>query len=105
MNENQPQTELTDDEIRHVAHLARLAITVSEVSKAKKDLTAIFTHISRLSAVDTGGVQPLDNPTELLNHLREDTRSDTLSQQQVLANAPVIKDVYFAVPKVLGEST
>ena len=47
MNENQPQTELTDDAIRHVAHLARLAITVSEVSKAKKDLTAIFTHISR----------------------------------------------------------
>ncbi|MFT5206215.1 MAG: aspartyl/glutamyl-tRNA(Asn/Gln) amidotransferase C subunit, partial [Phycisphaerales bacterium] len=49
--------------------------------------------------------QPLDHPTELLNHLREDTCSDTLSQQQVLANAPEIKDVYFAVPKVLGEST
>lgn len=105
MNENQPQTELTDEAVRHVANLARLAITDAEVSKAKIDLTAIFAHISRLSNIDTKGVEPLDHPTEILNHTREDTPSEVLSQQQVLDNAPSIKDVYFAVPKVLGVSS
>lgn len=104
MNKREPETPLTDDAVRHVANLARLAITEKEVTEAKNDLTSIFDHISKLKTVNTTGVEPLDHPTELINHIREDISGKTLSQEQVLSNAPVVKEVFFDVPKVLGES-
>jgi aspartyl/glutamyl-tRNA(Asn/Gln) amidotransferase C subunit len=90
MNQRQPDSPLTDQTVRHVANLARLALTDEEVATAKKDLTTIFNHI--------------DHPTELMNHLREDVVGKTLSQEQVLSNAPSVEGAYFEVPKVLGDS-
>ncbi len=95
-------TSLTTEEVRHVAKFSRLALSDSEIEQAKKDLSTIFEHISRLSEVETDGVEPLDHPTELQNRSRDDSVGEALSQQQVLANAPAVKDVYFDVPKVLG---
>ena len=101
MNQTEPESTLSDEDVRHVANLARLSISEDEVRKAKQDLTAIFAHIDCLKTVSTGGVEPLDHPTEILNHTRDDAVGSPLSQDQVLANAPAIKDVYFDVPKVL----
>tara|TARA_B100001964_G_C13705885_1_gene368094 strand:- start:75 stop:392 length:318 start_codon:yes stop_codon:yes gene_type:complete len=101
MNKRPPESILSDEDVRHVANLARLAISENEVRKAKQDLTAIFAHINCLNAISTDGVEPLDHPTEILNHIRDDAVGSALSQDQVLANAPAIKDVYFDVPKVL----
>ncbi|MBT5366373.1 MAG: Asp-tRNA(Asn)/Glu-tRNA(Gln) amidotransferase subunit GatC [Phycisphaerae bacterium] len=95
-------TSLTTDEVRHIATLARLALSDTEIEKAKEDLSTIFEHINRLNEIDTSGVDPLDHPTELQNASRNDTTTSTLSQEQVLANAPAVKDVFFDVPKVLG---
>lgn len=99
------QTSLTTEQVRHVADLSRLALTDCELEQAKEDLSIIFAHIDLLSKIDTEGVEPLDHPTELLNQVREDVAGEALSLQQVLANAPCIKDVYFDVPKVLGGDT
>mgnify|MGYP006197574409 CR=1 FL=1 len=104
MNQREPESTLSDEAVRHVASLARLSITNEEVKNAKKDLTAIFAHIDRLKAVDTNLVEPLDHPTELINHIRDDEPGNALSQEQVFSNAPAVKDVYFDVPKVLGGS-
>ncbi len=95
-------TSLTTEEVRHVAKLSRLALSDSEIEQTKEDLSTIFEHISRLNEVETDGVEPLDHPTELQNRSRDDSVGEALSQQQVLANAPAVKDVYFDVPKVLG---
>jgi aspartyl-tRNA(Asn)/glutamyl-tRNA(Gln) amidotransferase subunit C len=95
-------TSLTTEEVKHVAKLSRLALSDAEIEKAKEDLSTIFEHISRLNTINTDGVEPLDHPTELQNRTRDDTIGEALSQQQVLANAPAVKDVYFDVPKVLG---
>ena len=104
MNQRQPDSTLNEEAVRHVANLARLALTDDEVNKARYYLSSIFSHIDKLNEVDTSHVEPLDHPTELTNHLREDISGETLSQEQVLLNAPSVKDVYFEVPKVLGES-
>jgi len=104
MNHREPNSTLTDEAVRHVATLARLALTDDEVTKAKEELTSIFQHISNLKTVSTDGVEPLDHPTEIINHFREDQVSEALTQQQVFANAPAIKEVYFDVPKVLGNT-
>lgn len=104
MNQREPESTLSDDAVRHVANLARLALTEDEVIKAKEDLTSIFAHIDCLNTVDTNRVEPLDHPTELINHTRDDKSGKSLSQEQVFSNAPAVKDVYFDVPKVLGDS-
>ncbi len=104
MNQSQPDSPLTDETVRHVANLARLALSDQEIDTAKTDLTSIFRHIDKLNSINTDGVEPLDHPTELMNHTRDDVAGDTLSQEQVLVNAPSVKDVYFDVPKVLGDS-
>jgi aspartyl-tRNA(Asn)/glutamyl-tRNA(Gln) amidotransferase subunit C len=95
-------TSLTTEEVRHIAKLSRLALTDREIEKAKEDLSTIFEHINRLSELDTSGVEPLGHPAELQNRTRDDTVGEALSQKQVLANAPAVRDVYFDVPKVLG---
>lgn len=104
MNHTEPESTLSDKAVRHVASLARLAITNEEVKNAKKDLSAIFAHIDCLQAVDTRQIEPLDHPTELINHVRDDDPGNTFSREQVFSNAPAVKDVYFDVPKVLGGS-
>jgi aspartyl-tRNA(Asn)/glutamyl-tRNA(Gln) amidotransferase subunit C len=103
MNPSESESVLTDATVRHVATLARLAIPDEDIKTVKDDLTAIFEHIDTLRTVDTDGVEPLDHPTELLNHVRDDNARSALSQEQVLANAPSVEGVYFDVPKVLGD--
>lgn len=95
-------TSLTSEQVRHVAKLSRISLSSEEIEQAKKDLGTIFEHIDRLSEVDTDGVEPLDHPTELINSYRDDSIGPVLTQQQVLLNAPEVKDVFFDVPKVLG---
>mgnify|MGYP001273522160 CR=1 FL=1 len=104
MNETSQDSLLSADDVRHVANLARLALTDAEVDQAIKDLGAIFNHIDKLNTVDTKNVEPLDHPTELINHTRNDDVASSLTQEQALSNSPSVKGVYFDVPKVLGES-
>lgn len=102
MNANEKNIPLTTEAVRHVAKLSRIALTDVEIEQTKEDLSSIFMHIDRLKQIDTAGVAPLDHPSELLNRDRDDEVGETLSQQQVLKNAPAVKGVYIDVPKVLG---
>ena len=105
MSEQKEIVTLTSDVVRHVAKLSRLALTDAEIDQTKIDLVRIFTHIDRLKEVDTKGIVPLDHPTELLNRDRNDTVGTTLTQHEVLENAPATKGVYIDVPKVLGSQS
>ena len=93
---------LTDEAVERVAFLSRLEITPLEVKQSAEELSEIFQHINRLQSVSTEGVLPLDHPTELTDHIRDDIETKPLSQEQVLKNAPATQDVYFDVPKVIG---
>ena len=102
MSEQKEMVRLTSDIVRHVAKLSRLALTDAEIDQTKIDLERIFTHIDRLKEVDTNGIEPLDHPSELLNRDRNDSVGTTLTQKEVLENAPATKGDYIEVPKVLG---
>lgn len=104
MNHREPESPLSDETVRHIANLSRLAISDEDVRTVKDDFTAIFGHIDTLQTVNTDGTEPLDHPTELLNHVRNDDVGPALSQEQVLSNSPSVKGFYFDVPKVLGDS-
>lgn len=65
-------TQLTQEQVRHVAKLARLKLSDEEVGKFSKQLSAVFEYMEELNEVDTEGVVPTAQTTGLENVTRED---------------------------------
>lgn len=92
---------LSVDQVRWVAHLARLDLPDEELAILTRDLTAIVNYVDELQKVDTDGVEPLAHTVDLTNVFRSDEPAPSLPVDQALANAPQRKDDYYAVPAVL----
>ncbi len=97
-------SQISRDEVAHLARLARLALTDTELDSYAGQLDAILTHVSAIQAVDVTGVEPTDNPLKDVNVTRPDEATPCLSQQEALVQAPEAVDGRFAVPQILGES-
>jgi aspartyl-tRNA(Asn)/glutamyl-tRNA(Gln) amidotransferase subunit C len=96
-------SQISRDEVAHLARLARLALTDAELDGFAGQLDAILTHVSAIQAVDVTGVEPTDNPLTDVNVTRADQVTPSLAQQQALAGAPKAVDGRFAVPQILGD--
>jgi aspartyl-tRNA(Asn)/glutamyl-tRNA(Gln) amidotransferase subunit C len=96
--------QISRDEVAHLAKLARLALTDTELDGFAGQLDAILTHVSQIQAVDVTGVEATDNPLKDVNVTRPDETAPCLTQQEALAAAPAAVDGRFAVPQILGES-
>ena len=97
-------SQISRDEVAHLARLARLALTDDELDSFSGQLDAILEHVSRIQAVDVTDVEATDNPLKDVNVTRPDTVVPGLSQQEALAAAPRSAAGRFAVPQILGES-
>lgn len=97
-------SQISRDEVAHLARLARLALTDNELDSYAGQLDAILTHVSAIQSVDVTGVEPTDNPLAAVNVARADKATPCLSQQEALGQAPAAVDGRFAVPQILGES-
>ncbi|SOX52958.1 Asp-tRNA(Asn)/Glu-tRNA(Gln) amidotransferase subunit GatC, partial [Mycobacterium ahvazicum] len=101
-------SQISRDEVAHLARLARLALTDTELDSYAGQLDAILTHVSQIQAVDVTGVEPTDNPLKDVLKDATGTRPDetrpSLTQQEALAAAPAAVDGRFAVPQILGDS-
>lgn len=96
-------SQISRDEVAHLARLARLALTETELDSFAGQLDAILTHVSQIQAVDVTGVQATDNPLKDVNVTRQDETVPCLTQRQVLDQAPDAVDGRFAVPQILGD--
>ncbi|OHV05745.1 Asp-tRNA(Asn)/Glu-tRNA(Gln) amidotransferase subunit GatC [Mycobacterium talmoniae] len=96
-------SQISRDEVAHLARLARLALTDAELDSYAGQLDAILTHVSAIQAVDVTGVEPTDNPLKDVNVTRADAVVPGLTQEQALAAAPKAADGRFAVPQILGD--
>jgi aspartyl-tRNA(Asn)/glutamyl-tRNA(Gln) amidotransferase subunit C len=96
-------SQISRDEVAHLARLARLALTDDELDSYAGQLDAILTHVGQIQAVDVAGVEPTDNPLKAVNVTRPDEKTPCLTQQEALAGAPEALDGRFAVPQILGE--
>jgi aspartyl-tRNA(Asn)/glutamyl-tRNA(Gln) amidotransferase subunit C len=92
---------LSIDQVRWVAHLARLELPDEELAILTRDLTAIVNYVDELQKVNTDGVEPLAHAVELSNVFRADELAPSLPVDEALANAPQRQDDYYAVPAVL----
>ena len=94
--------ELTADEVRQIARLARVALTGGEAERLRVELSGILGHCRAIAAVDTGGVPPTAWPFALANAERPDEPRPSEDRADVLANAPRREDGYIRVRAVLG---
>jgi aspartyl-tRNA(Asn)/glutamyl-tRNA(Gln) amidotransferase subunit C len=96
-------SQISRDEVAHLARLARLALTDDELEHYAGQLGAIIDHVSQIQAVDVTGVEPTGNPLKDVNVFRTDVVEPCLTQEQAVAEAPKAVDGRFAVPRILGE--
>ncbi|CKH56802.1 Asp-tRNA(Asn)/Glu-tRNA(Gln) amidotransferase subunit GatC [Mycolicibacterium smegmatis] len=96
-------SQISRDEVAHLARLARLALTEDELDGFAGQLDAILGHVSQIQSVDVTGVEPTDNPLKDVNVTRPDAVQPCLTQDEALAAAPKAADGRFAVPRILGE--
>jgi aspartyl-tRNA(Asn)/glutamyl-tRNA(Gln) amidotransferase subunit C len=92
---------LSLEQVRWVAHLARLEISDAEASEMARQLSAIVDYVDQLQRVNTDGVEPLAHPLDITNVFRADEPAPSLTVDQALANAPNRKGHFFSVPAVL----
>ena len=94
---------LTPEQVEHVAALARLGITEAERQRFAEQLSGILEHFRALQALDTEAIPPTAQVLEVRNVTRPDVVRPSLSQAEVLANAPRALDGFFRVQAVLEE--
>jgi len=93
--------KLSREEVLHIALLARLGLTESEVDKFREQLSNILENFEVLQQADTTDIPPTAQSIPLQNVMKTDEVSDSLPQEQVLANAPRKEGDYFRVRAVL----
>ena len=89
------------EQVRHVAKLARIAMSDAQVEALVPELNNILGWVEQLAAVDTEGVEPLTAVIGLKLRLRDDLVNDGDVRDAVLKNAPDAQHGFFAVPKVI----
>ncbi len=89
------------EQVRHVAKLARIAMSDAEVDALVPELNNILDWVDQLAAVDTDGVEPQTAVIDLKLRLRDDVVNDGDVRDKVLLNAPDAQHGFFAVPKVI----
>ena len=87
--------------VRHIARLARIAVSEEEVVALAPELSNILGWVEQLQEVDVEGVEPMTAVIPNQLRLREDVVTDGGKRDDVLANAPAAEHGFFAVPKVI----
>lgn len=94
---------LTDDEVRKVARLSRLELTDERIREQRERLVAVLGYVERLRELDLDDVEPLANPAEEVNRLRDDEPGEALAPETLAKMAPESYGVFVKVPKVIDE--
>ncbi len=93
--------KLSREEVLHIALLARLGLTETEVDRLREQLSNILENFEVLQQVDTSDIPPTAQSISLQNVVSNDEVAPSLSQNQVLANAPQKEENFFRVRAVL----
>jgi aspartyl-tRNA(Asn)/glutamyl-tRNA(Gln) amidotransferase subunit C len=93
--------KLTLAEVEHIAELARLSLSDDEKTLYQEQLSAILEYAERLQALDTSAIPPTATVLPLRSVTRADEPRDSMSREDVLANAPQVEADSFRVQAVM----
>ena len=89
------------DDVKRVAHLARIAIDEAEARAALSQMSDVFKLIAEMQAVDTRGVEPMSHALDVVQRLRADAVTETEQHALFQSVAPHVEGGLYLVPKVI----
>jgi aspartyl-tRNA(Asn)/glutamyl-tRNA(Gln) amidotransferase subunit C len=92
---------LSDDQIRRIARLARIAIGEEESAEVRDRLNRVLGLIDQLQAVDTAGIEPMSHALEVVQPLRPDAVTESDQRARFQTGAPAVEGGLYLVPKVI----
>ena len=92
---------LTLDDVKRVAHLARIAINDNEAQATHLQLTGIFKLIGEMEAIDVSAIAPMSHAQDVVQRLRPDVVTELNQRQRFQAVAPQVDAGLYLVPKVI----
>lgn len=92
---------LSPDEVRKIAHLARLAVSDEQLEGYAGELSSILDFVDQMSAVDTTGVTPMAHPQQATQRLRPDVVTESNRRERYQAIAPAVERGLYLVPRVV----
>jgi len=93
--------KLTPNDIRKVAHLARLAIDEVEVDSYVQEISRILDFVEKMKTVDTTGIQPMAHPLDMAQRLRPDVVTEGNQRELFQSIASLVEDGLYLVPRVV----
>ncbi len=102
MRYNRRMTQISRDEVQHLAQLSSLQLSNNEIDDLQVDISNILEYVEQLSKLDTSGVEPTYQVTDLENVWRDDVVDDYgVGREALLRLAPASANNQIKVPKVL----
>ena len=92
---------LSDEEVLHIAQLARLRMNLEEVGAIARQMNDILIYMEKLNKLDTSGVEPTSHAIPIYNVFRDDEVKPSFPHEEVLAIAPDEEDGHFKVPRII----
>ena len=92
---------LGSEDVKKIAHLARLAIDESDIDAYAKNLSSILDLVEQMDNVETAGVLPMAHPQDIAQRLREDEVLEKNQREQFQRIAPSTEAGLYLVPKVI----
>lgn len=92
---------LSIEDIKKIAHLARIEVSAAEAESTLTKLTGIMALIEQMQAVDTTGIVPMSHSQDVVQRLRDDVVTKTNERELFQQNAPATADGLYLVPKVI----
>ena len=93
--------KISEEEVKHIASLAKLDLSVEEVEKYATQLGEIREFVEKLNEVDITGVKPTAHILDIQNVFRKDEVKDSFPREEILKNAPSKEAGCISVPKVV----
>jgi aspartyl-tRNA(Asn)/glutamyl-tRNA(Gln) amidotransferase subunit C len=95
---------LTPEEVRKIAHLARLTLSENDIALYTPQLSRILDFVQQLNQADTSKVEPLAHPLDISQRLRPDVITETDLRTKYQGIAPQVEAGLYLVPKVIEEA-
>ncbi|WP_018953304.1 Asp-tRNA(Asn)/Glu-tRNA(Gln) amidotransferase subunit GatC [Thioalkalivibrio sulfidiphilus] len=92
---------LSHDDVRKIAHLARLAVSDADVDAYARSLSSILDFVEQMEAVKTDHVAPMAHPQDTAQRLRDDVVSEADQRERFQSIAPAVEAGLYLVPKVI----
>lgn len=92
---------ISEDQVKHVARLARLSLQPQETELFTRQLNDILDYVEQLNEVPTNDIEPTSHILDLFNVFRSDDAKSTIETEALLANAPETVHHFFVVPRIV----